>query len=219
MDRHQYFGILIQEWLKRDHLYKVWLETKDSVIKARLKEDQRYRTFDLELYEDGGITYNSCLVTRYSSPARELPKVIDPDNDFFTMGQPFSGKLVLQIDLDRLRFTSDWGHVINEIKDYIQFEIGMREGAEAISTALNYLPNRERFERDLRIFEFYEANLGEEPGELQGITCEQFGISKSTYFRTVNRMKKLLWRRHGKDHPTVPRAPGYEVPKVWEEEE
>jgi len=209
MDRHEYYSILIQEWLERDLLYRKWLETGDPELKARIEEE--YSLFNLELSEKG-LSFSSTLVRRYIPPQREGSEDVDPDN---MECQPFCGELILAISLDKLRFSSDWNHLLEEIKGYVKFELDLREAAEATSTALNYLPNKKKFLRDIEIFKFYERHIGEPPEDVARLACEKFEIGRSSYFTIVKRMKKLLWRKHGKDHPTVPPAPYYIVPRVW----
>jgi hypothetical protein len=215
MDRHEYYGILIGEWLERDFFYRKWLETKDPEFKAIIEEE--YSLFNLVLLENG-TSFNSNLVKRYI-PCQPGDRVAqaepNPDDPTAWEGQPFSGELLLSISMDKLRFSSDWKHLLDEVKSFVKFELDLREAAEASSTALNYIPNREKFLRDIEIFKFYERHLSEPPEDVARLGCDKFEISRSSYFTIIKRMKKLLWRKHGKDHPTVPGAPYYIVPRIW----
>jgi len=201
MKRSEYFSILLDEWLARDFDYQKWEITRDEDLKTRIEE--RYKIFELELISPEKIEFSSYLVRRYQPPPSEEFCTNPDERGPPRPGQPFSSDLVLSINLDKLSFSSDWGYLLEEVRDFVKFELSLREDADAFSTALNYRPRKETFLRDLEIFKFWERHIREEPRMVAGYIQEKFGVSEASMNKTVQRFKKILWRKHGPQHPTV----------------
>jgi|GEM_PF-4742074 len=206
MHYREYLEKLLWQKLIRDKDFLDCYKTRDPELKSKLED--KYKAFGLKIDFPNEASENEIIAEMRKARGQPYkPSTIHwsiHPSPLTILSESFSSKVIFEIDLDKFKYTSDFGQVIKEIEDKLKFELRLRAEAEAHDTILNYRPEK-TFNRDLEILAFWEEQRNRPIKDLS----DKFGISEDTAKKALKKIYELIFEKpyHRAKSRLSPKAP------------